>query len=80
MGNKERVYQSLEFMAVSYIACQNLIVGETCDLFYFNKIITIFAEAYNGVIISGGIRAQHMVVIGASIRLYPLKFAIFGDV
>ena len=80
MGNKERVYQSLELMAASYIACQNLTVEETCDLFHFNKIIAIFAEKSNVVLHAGDLLAQHPVVISASVCLYPLKFAIFGEV
>ena len=44
MGSKERIYQSLELIAASYIACQNLTVEETCDLFYLNKIIAIFLK------------------------------------
>ena len=50
MGIKERVYQSLELTAASYIVLQNLTVEETCDLFHFNKIIAIFAEKYNSVL------------------------------
>ena len=49
MGLKNMVYQSLEFIAASYIACQNLTVEETGDLFYYNKIIAVFAETYNDV-------------------------------
>ena len=38
MGIKEKIYQSLELMAASYIECQNIIVEQTCDLFnHFNN-------------------------------------------
>ena len=80
MGSKERVYQSLELMSSSYIACQNLTFEETCDLFHFNKIIAVFAETSNGVLHAGDLLAQYLVLIGASVCLYSLKFAIFGDV
>ena len=80
MGSKERVYQSLELMAASYIECQNLTVEETCYLFHFNKIIAIFSEKYNGVLHAGDLLAQYMVVIGASVWPYLLKFSIFGEV
>ena len=65
-------------MATSYIEFQNLTVEETFDLFHFNKIIAVFDETYNGVLRSGDLLAQHIVVIVASVCLYPLKFAIFG--
>ena len=80
MGRKDRVYQSLELMAASYIECQNLAVEKTCDLFYFNKIIAFFSEIYNGVLHAGDMLAQNLVLIGDSVRLYPLKFSIFGEV
>ena len=80
MGSKDRVYQSLELMSASYIACQNLTVEETCDLFHVNKIILIFSETSHGVLHAGNLLAQNLVLIGASVCLYPLKFAIFGDV
>ena len=80
MCSKDRVYQSLELMAASYIECQNLSVEKTCDLFYFNKIIAVFAYTYNGVIHAGDLLAQNLVVIGASVLLYILKFAIFVEV
>ena len=80
MVSKDRVYQSLELMADSYIECQNFAVEETCDFFHFNKIIAIVYETYNGVLHACDLLAQHMVVLGASVCLYPLKFAIFGEV
>ena len=80
MGTKDRVYQSLELMADSFIECQNLIVEENCDLFHFNKIIAIFAEKSNGVLHDVDMLAHHMVVIGAYVCLYPLRFSIFGEV
>ena len=67
-------------MAASYFTCQNLIVDEICDLFYFNRIIAIFSETYNGVIHAGYLLAHDLVVIGASVRLYHFKFEIFGEV
>ena len=67
-------------MAASYIECHNLTVDETCDLFHFNKIITIFSETSNDVLHTSDLIAQHLVVICAYVCLYPLKFAIFGDV
>ena len=80
MGSKDRVYQSLKLMAASYIACQNIKVEETCDLFYFNKIIVISTETSNGILHDGDILAKHLLVIGASVCIYPFKFAIFGEV
>ena len=80
MGIKERVYQSFELMYASYIACQNITVEETCDLFQFNKTIAIFSETSNGVLHDGGMISQNLVVIGASVCLYSLKFVIFGEV
>ena len=80
MGIKERVYQSLELMAASDIACQNIIVEETYDLFHFNKIIAFFSETYNGVLHFGDKLAHHPLVIVAYICLYLFKFAIFGEV
>ena len=56
-------------MAASYISCQNITVEENCDLFHFNKIIAIFAEASNGVLHAGDLLAHHMVVIGAYVCL-----------
>ena len=67
-------------MAASYFECQNPTVEEACDLFYFNKIITIFTETSNGVLHSGDLLAQHLVAIDASVCLYPLHFEIFGEV
>ena len=67
-------------MADSYIAFPNITVEETCDLFNFNKKIAIFSETYNGVLHAGDTLAQNLLAIGASICLYPLKFAIFGEV
>ena len=67
-------------MAASYLEWQNITVEETCDLFHFNKIIAVLAEIYNGVLHAGDLLAHHMLVIGASVCLYPLKSAIFGEV
>ena len=80
MSNKERVYRLLELLTASYIEYQNLTVEETCDLFHFNKIMAIFAETSNGVLHAGYLLAHDMVVIGASVCLYILKYAIFGEV
>ena len=66
-------------MAASYIECQNLTVEETCDLFHFNKIIVVFAEKYNGVLRTSNLLSRHLVVIGASVCLYPFKFAMIGE-
>ena len=79
MGSKDRVYQSLELMAASYIEYQNITVKETCDLFHFSKIITVFAGTSNGVLCAGDILAQNPVLISASVCLYHLKFEIFGE-
>ena len=49
-------------------------------IFYFNKIITVFAETSNNVLHAGDLLARHLLIIGASVCLYPLKFAIFGEV
>ena len=67
-------------MADSFIECQNLIVEENCDLFHFNKIIAISAEIYNNFLHAGDVLAQHLLVIGDCVCLYPLKFSIFGEV
>ena len=67
-------------MAASYIACQNLTVEETYDLFHFNKIIAIFAVTSNGNIHAVDLLSQNLVVIDASICLHPLKYEIFGEV
>ena len=67
MGSKDRVYQPFELTAASYIACKNPTFKETCDLFYFNKIIAIFAETYIGVLHDGDLLEHHMVLIGASV-------------
>ena len=80
MGSKERVYQSLELIADSYVECQNPTVEEICDLFHFNKIIAIFSVEPNGILHAGDLLAQHLVVIGASVCLYLLKYVIFGEV
>ena len=80
MGSKERVYQSLELIYALYIACQNLTVEETCDLFQLKKTIAIFAETYNGVLHTGGLISHNLVLIGDYICIYPLKFVIFGEV
>ena len=42
--------------------------------------IAIFSETYNGVLHAGDLLAQHLVLIGDSVCLYPLKFAISGEV
>ena len=36
-------------------------------------------KIYNGVLHVGDLLAQHMVSIVAYVCLYPLKFAIFGE-
>ena len=64
MGSRERVYQSLELMADSYIASQNLTVEETCDLLHSNKIIAVFVNTSNGVLHAGDMISQNLVVIG----------------
>ena len=58
----------------------NITVEETCDLFPFKNIVAILAETSNGVLHADDLLVQHLVLIGASICLYPLKFAIFGEV
>ena len=80
MGSKERVYQSLKLMDASYIECKNLKVEETCVLFHFKKNNCNFCCKYIGFLHAGDLLAQHLVVIGDSVCLYNLKFAIFGEV
>ena len=80
MVSKDSVYQSPELMYNSYVKCQNLTVEETCDLFYLNKIIATFSETSYSVLYAGDLLARYLVVICASVCLYPLKFTIFGEV
>ena len=44
-------------MADSYIEFQSLTVEETCDLFHFNKSISIFSETYNDILHDGDLLA-----------------------
>ena len=41
--------------------------------------MAISDETSNGVLHAGDILTQHMVLICASVCLYPFKFAIFGE-
>ena len=68
-------------MSILYLSPATAILVVDCCQFGPSWIfIAIFSGTSNGVLHAGDLLAQHLVVIGDYVCLYPLKFAIFGEV
>ena len=79
-GDANGVIRSIKLMISMHYAASALSRTDLNDMFYFVKAIGIFSKSTTGVLHAGGLLSQHLLVIGASVGVYPLIFSTYGEI
>jgi hypothetical protein len=79
-SNADCVYRSINVLIQLHYATKSLSKTDLNDMFYFIKAIGIMADPTTGVQHAGGLLSQHLLVIGASLGVYPSMFTTYGEI
>ena len=79
-GDGKNVIQLIRLIISMHYATCSLSQSDLKDMFYFIKAIGIFSDSTTGIQHAGGLLSQHLLVIGASVGVFPLMFSFYGEI
>ena len=79
-GDGKNVIQLIRLIISMHYATCSLSQSDLKDMFYFIKAIGIFSDSTTDIHHAGGLLSQHLLVIGASVGVFPLMFSSYGEI